>query len=188
MLQKTLLAILGTASLAFAATPASAQVFGSKLNHQPTPTEECFNGGPKARDLCTWVMTIAQANVGHEAAPKAGTIGILRLRACAPGGSFVLQLARLSADGNRARVTRTGPAIVYKGSPGCNQIETFEVNVPVLKGERLAVVATKLNFIYNAGGDGTDIFDPLLPDGGPFRNPSNVDGAGILLLQAEYAP
>ena len=188
MLNKTLLCLMGAASLALTVTPASAQIFGSKLNHAPTGPEQCWDAAAKARRMCTWVMTIAQQNVGKEPAPKNGTIAIIRLRACAPGGSFVLQLARLNAAGEKARVTRTGPAIVYKGSAGCNQIETFEVNVPVLKGEHLAVVAPELRFIYNASGDGTHIFDPLLPDGGLFRNPSNVDGAGMLLLQAEYGP
>jgi hypothetical protein len=184
-----LFGVVSLVSLAFLGTSASAQtIFGSKLNHAPTVPEQCYDAGGKARRMCTWVMTIAQQNAGKEPAPKDGTIAILRLRACAPGGSFVLQLARLSASGDKARVTRTGPAIVYTGSPGCNVIETFNVDVPVLKGEHLAVVAPELRFIYNASGDGTDIFDPLLPDGGAFRNPSNVDGAGILLLQAEYAP
>jgi hypothetical protein len=189
MLQKTLVALLAATSLAFAATPASAQVFGSKLNHEPTSTEQCNDGAGKARNMCTWVMTIAQQNVGKEPAPKDGTIRILRIRACSPGGSFVLQLARLNADGSKARVMRTGPAIVYKGSANCNQVETFNVNVPVRRGEHLAVVASQLNFIYNASGDGTHVFDPLLPDGGGFRNPSNsASGAGMLLLQAQYGP
>ncbi len=190
MPKRVLFGVLGTVGLAFVSTsvPASAQIFGSKLNHEPTPAEQCNDAANRARRMCTWVMTIAQQNAGKEPAPKNGTIAILRLRACAPGGSFVLQLARLNAAGDRARVTRTGPAIVYKGSPGCNVIETFAVNVPVLKGEHLAVVAPELRFIYNASGDGTHVFDPILPDGGPNRIPSDVEGSGMLLLQAEYLP
>jgi hypothetical protein len=190
MQKRMLFVVLGTVAVAFLSTSvsASAQIFGSKLNHAPTGVEECWDAAARARRMCTWVMTIAQQNVGKEPAPKNGTIALIRLRACAPGGSFVLQLARLNAAGDRARVTRTGPAIVYKGSPGCNLIETFQVNVPVLTGEHLAVVAPELRFIYNASGDGTHVFDPLLPDGGPFRIPSNVNGSGMLLLQAEYAP
>jgi hypothetical protein len=176
------------AGLALLATPASAgTIFGSKLNHEPTPAETCKPTRPG--DMCSWVMTIAQQNVGKEPAPRNGTIVRLRLRSCSPG-SFVLQLARLNPAGDRARAVRIGPAINYKGSPnnceGGNVIETFTVNVPVLKGEHLGVIATKVGFIYNASGDGTHVFDPLLADEGPFRPAGSGLGSGILLLNAEY--
>lgn len=190
MRNQTFFGFLGTVALALLGTSASAAtIFGSKLNHEPTPAETCKSSKPG--DMCSWVMTIAQQNVGKEPAPKDGTIAKLRLRSCSPG-SFVLQLARLSTDGKRARAIRTGPAINYLGSPnncnGGNVIETFNVNVPVFKGEHLAVIATKVGFIYNASGDGTFVYDPLLADGGPFRPPGNGLGSGILLLNAEYAP
>lgn len=187
MRNKTFFGVLG-AGLALVATPASAgTIFGSKLNHEPTPAEVCKPTRPG--DMCSWVMTIAQQNVGKEPAPRNGTIVKLRLRSCSPG-SFVLQLARLNAAGNRARAARIGPAINYRGNPnnctGGTFIETFVVNVPVLRGEHLGVIATKVGFIYNASGDGTHVFDPLLPDGGPFRLPGNGLGSGMLLLNAEY--
>jgi hypothetical protein len=188
-----LFGILTSVTLALPVTPASAAavIFGSKLTHEPTPAETCKQGRPG--DMCSWVMTIAQANVGHETAPKTGTIAKLRLRSCSPG-SFVLQIARTNTARTLARAIRTGPEINYKGSAtNCNGgsvIETFNVNVPVLKGDRLAVIATKVGFIYNASGDGTLVYDPPLPDGGAFRAVGNTAGlgSGILLLQAEYAP
>jgi hypothetical protein len=189
MLNQTFFRIMGAVSLIFA-TPASAATvfFGSKLTHEPTPAEACK--ATKPGDLCSWVLTIGQQNVGHEKAPKNGIIGQLKLRSCSPG-SFVLQLANANPATKQARATRTGPAINYKGSPGnCNGgnfIETFNVNVPVLKGEYLSVIATKVGFIYNASGEGTLVYDPLLVDGGPFRaTPGTGLGSGFLLLQAIY--
>ena len=140
--------------------------------------------------MCSWVMTIAQANVGKEVAPINGTIAKLKLRSCSPG-SFVLQLVRAETATDQARAIRTGPTINYVGSRrNCNGgsfIETFNVNVPVLAGERMAVVATKVGFIYNASGDGTLVFDPPLADGGVFRTTDGEGlGSGILLLQAVY--
>ena len=181
--------VLGAVGLALLGTSASAStVFGSRLNHEPTPAETCKAGKPA--DMCSWVLTIAQQNVGHETAPKNGTIAKLRLRSCS-AGSFVLQLARAVPSSNQARAVRTGPAINYKGSAvncsGGNFIETFNVNVPVLAGEYLSVIATKVGFIYNASGDGSLVFDPLLVDGGGFRTTTGTGlGSGILLLQAIY--
>jgi hypothetical protein len=189
MWKRMFFGVLGTISLALLGTPASAAtVFGSKLNHEPTPAETCKDGKPS--DMCSWVMTIAQQNPGKEKAPKNGTIAQLKLRSCTPG-SFVLQLALTIPAADKARAVRTGPAINYKGSPkncnGGNVIETFNVNVPVLAGESLSVIATKVGFIYNASGDGTLVFDPLLADGSGFRTTTGTGlGSGILLLQAIY--
>jgi hypothetical protein len=189
MSNQTFFGIVGTVSLVLFGTSASAAtIFGSKLNHEPTPAEVCKASKPG--DMCSWVLTIGQQNVGHEQAPKNGIIGQLKLRSCSPG-SFVLQLANARPATDQARATRTGPAINYKGSPincsGGNFVETFNVNVPVLKGEYLSVIATKVGFIYNASGEGTLVYDPLLVDGGPFRKtPGTGLGSGFLLLQAIY--
>ena len=87
--------------------------------------------------MCSWVMTIAQANVGKEVAPKNGTIAQIKLRSCTPG-SFVLQMVRAEPASSQARAIRTGPTINYTGARrNCNGglfIETFNVNVPVLAG------------------------------------------------------
>jgi hypothetical protein len=174
--------------LALIATPAPAgTIFGSKLNHEPTPAENCRTNASK---MCSWVLTEGQQNVGHEAAPKNGTIAKIRLRACS-AGSFVLQLVRAAPSSKKARAVRTGPEINYVGSAkNCNGgpvfIETFNVNVPVTKGDYLAVIATKVGFIYNSNGSGSQAFDPPLPDGGPLRHASKNTGSGILMMQAEY--
>jgi hypothetical protein len=189
MWDRTFVGVVSAIGLILFGTSASATtVFGSRLNHEPTPTEICNSAGP-AR-LCSWVLTIGQQFVGHERAPKNGTIARLLLRSCS-AGSFVFQLAVANPATHQARAIRSGPAINYHGNPiNCNggvAIETFNVNIPVIAGEYLAVVATKVGFIYNSSGDGSLVFDPLLPDGGAFRTTSGTGlGSGILLLQAQY--
>lgn len=189
MWHRVLFGIVSASGVALLGTSASAAtIFGSKLNHEPTPAETCRATNPAK--MCSWVLTIAQQNVGHERAPKNGTIVKLRLRSCS-AGSFVLQRARAFPSSRQARVIKTGPTINYLGNASnCNGglfIETFTVNVPVLAGDYLAVVATKVGFIYNSSGDGSLVFDPPLVDGGTFRTAaSSGTGAGILMLQAQY--
>lgn len=170
-------------------TPASAAtVFGSRLNHEPTPAERCNSNRPS--NMCSWVLTTGQQFVGREPAPKDGTIVKLRLRSCS-AGSFVLQLVKAANEltGEVQGVRTTGPTINYKGHrKNCNGgtfIETFNVNVPVFQGEYLAVVATRVGFIYNSSGDGSIVLDPPLADGNDLRQSDGTGlGSGILLLQA----
>ena len=184
------LCIVGVTTFALLSADAWAgQKFGSRLNRQPTPAEECRDDRPDR--LCSWVMTIAQNAPGRERAPKDGTIARIRILACS-GGTFVLQVARADPANERARVIRSGPLINYRGHPdNCGEeevfrIETFRVNVPVRKGDYLAVVGNKIGFIYNASGDGTLVFDRPLADGARFRRASEGTGSGILMLEAEY--
>jgi hypothetical protein len=186
------MSIFGALSVCLVGGQASGQeIFGSKLNHQLTPAAFCKQDN-KAK-ICTWLLEIGQKNVGRERAPRDGTIGKIRLMACNPG-TFVLQIARARPASDRARVVRSGPLINYRGDRrNCNsqnfQIEEFDVSVPVRRGDFLAVAANRVSFIYNASGDGSILFDPPLPDGGPLRDASDdLDGDGFLMLQAELDP
>lgn len=186
------MAAVGALSFALVGTQASGQeVFGSKLNHQLTPPQFC-DQNDEAR-ICSWLLEIGQQNTARTRAPRNGTIGKIRLMACDPG-TFVLQIARANPATDEARVIRTGPLINYQGdSRNCNgnnfQIEEFNVNVPVRQGDFLAVVANRVAFLYNASGDGSILFSPPLPDGGPNRPASDdVDGDGFLMLQAVLNP
>lgn len=183
---------LGILSLLSIGTQASGQeVFGSKLNHQLTPPQFC-DQNDKAK-VCTWLLEIGQKNPGKTTAPRDGTIGKIRLMACSPG-TLVLQVARAKPAADTARVIQSGPLINYQGDQkNCKssnfQIEEFDVNVPVRKGDFLAVVTNRVAFLYNSGGDGSLPFFPPLPDGGPSREASeDVDGDGFLMLQAELNP
>jgi len=188
MWNRYLLATIGAMSFAMLATSApAATMFGSRLNHEPTPPQACRSAQPFK--MCSWVLEIAHQNVGRERAPKNGIIAKLRLRSCTPG-SFALQVARAIPASNQARVVRTGPTINYRGNPNnCNggfTFEEFNVNVPVQTGDFLAVLATRVGFIYNASGEGSLVYDPPLADGGAFRVASSGTGSGFLLLHALY--
>jgi hypothetical protein len=127
-----------------------------------------------------------------ETAPRNGRIAKIRLVACAPKGSFVLQVVRVRESPERARVMSTGPVINYKGTTrNCTvsnnfDIEEFDVDVPITKGDSLAVIATQVRFVYNPGSGPSIMFDPPLAEGDAFRTTS-LD-SGFLMLQAELAP
>lgn len=192
MSRKELLGAVGALTLALTTSPSAGQeVFGSKLNHQLTPAASCEQNN-KAK-ICTWLLEIGQNNVGKERAPRDGTIGKIRLMACNPG-TLVLQIARAQPAKDKAKVVSSGPLINYEGDKrNCNsqnfQIEEFAVSVPVRQGDFLAVAANSVSFIYNSSGDGSILFDPPLPDGGPVRDAGDdLDGGGFLMLQAELNP
>ena len=180
-------------AFAIAGTPASSATrFGSKL----TPTTQPANAGKgvfcKDADksaMCTHVMTISRNRPAEPKAPKDGVIAKLRLIACFPG-TFVFQLARANPSDERASAVHTGPAINYVGDRrhcrgGRFDIEEFPVSVPVKKGDYLAVLATKVGFVYSAGDNGSLLFDPPLADGVAARQAFDR-GTGIILLEAEY--
>ncbi len=85
---------------------------------------------------------------GVERAPKSGTIKKIRLIAGGPG-SFKLQIAKVkqldAASTDKAQVVRNGPTISYPGQTEANceddryKVESFTVNVPVQKGQYLAL-------------------------------------------------
>jgi len=194
MLDKTLFGIVGALGLAVMSSQAQAtHVFGAKLNHDLQVPSICNPN--KGSDLCTWVLSLGQSNVGHEAAPVDGTITQIRMMACGKG-SFILQIAHAKRTTHQAQVVRTGPLINYvgntdrncNGGPGGFFIETFNVSVPVKKGDVLAVVATRVNFVTQSG-DSNDVFDPPLADGGPFKTANNTGhGGGLLMMQAVMTP
>jgi len=190
MWSPTRLGAFGAASAALFATQASGQeIFGARFNHQLTPPEFCTTN--KGR-MCSWVLMEAQGNAGKERAPRDGTISKIRVVACAPRGSFVLQVVRVRQSPERARVIRSGPVINYEGSKrNCTasnnfDIEEFDVSVPVSQGDSLAVIATQVRFMYNPGSGPSIMYDPPLAEGDAFRT-TELD-SGFLMLQAELAP
>lgn len=190
MRSRTLLGAFGAASVALFATQASGQeIFGAKFNHQLTPPEFCTT--PKSA-MCSWVLMEAQGQPNKAKAPRDGTIAKIRVVACAPRGSFVLQIVRVKQATEEARVIRTGPVINYQGTGrNCRvsrnfDIEEFDVNVPVSKGDSLAVIATQVRFMYNPGSGPSIMFDPPLAEGDPLRTTGLA--SGFLMMQAELAP
>lgn len=187
------------ASLALAVAPASglgaAPVkFGAKLDPtvQPSnslPAHPCSQetaGAP-----CTMVLNDAYGRAGFERAPKSGTIKRIRLIGGGPG-SFRLQIAKVKRStlfgANEAKVVRNGPKISYAGQSeaawdsGSYTVETFEVDVPVRKGQQLALRGNYTSMVRcSSGGDNTLIYQPPLAPGGPFSPATDTDGCWLLI-------
>ncbi|MGA9795770.1 MAG: hypothetical protein WBQ17_09570 [Rhizomicrobium sp.] len=113
---------------------------------------------------------------GH-LAPQDGTIDKISLKACAPGSSFVLQIATADATAKTAKVISSGPVINYKGDPNhCSnhnsKIESFVVNVPIQKGDYLAIDAEKVGFVNCS--DGGENMPFAMPASGCVTDHSNT--------------
>jgi len=184
------------AVLAITIIPATAMAapmkFGSKLNPSVQPSNSlpglrCSQEGPAT---CTMVQEEAYGRPdGGELAPKTGTIKKIRLIAGGPG-SFKLQIAKVKRSTlfgtNEAKVVANGPRISYQGQTEANfeddsyRVESFNVNVPVQKGQQLALKGNITSMIRcSSGGDNTLIYTP--PLGSSFRPATNTDGCWILM-------
>ncbi len=186
-------ATLGTLLLAVPALGSGGTHFGSELNKHLQPSNgapglKCSQNDPSKE--CTFILNEAYAPPhpdGKQLAHKDGTIGKISLIA-ATKGKFKLQVAKVKKSG-KAKVIRQGPTIHYNGTPlngNTFKIEKFKVNVPVKKGEQLAVSAKKISFVRcSGGGDNTLIYRPPLSPGRPYKQASSSDGC-FMLLEASY--
>lgn len=184
------------AVLALTLVPATAMAapvkFGSKLNPavQPSNSLPGLKCSQEAPGPCTMVQNEAYGRPdGGELAPKTGTIKKIRLIAGGPG-SFKLQIAKVKRSTlfgtNEAKVVANGPRISYQGQTEANEesgnyrVETFDVNVPVKKGQQLALKGNITSMVRcSSGGDNTLIYTP--PLGSSFRPATNTDGCWILM-------
>jgi hypothetical protein len=170
--------------------------FGAKLTRQSQPSN-AFDGQPcepKAAP-CTRVMSQAYRRPDPETdqvAPKNGTIGKIMIVAGVPG-EFRLELVKANVGKQKAKLVAVGPLIHYKGQGTGTEdngppytVETFKVNLPVKKGEFLAVQAKKISFEYcSGGGDSQLTFEPPLALGTGYHHTNHVDGC-LMLLEAVY--
>ena len=187
MKNRTWLGGFGALFAALVAGQASGQeIIGSKFDHQLTPPANCSNNRAK---MCTFVLFRAQKRPDRETAPRDGIIDTIRLVACAPGQSFVLQIVRRRPGTEKFRVIRSGPVINYQGtSRNCNASSNFDIeefddlNVPIEEGDYLAVVATQVRFHYSASSGDSLLFDPPLSEGQGFRGETGAEG--FLMMQA----
>ena len=187
-------AIGATALIAFAAAaPAATFKFGSKLNPtvQPSnslPARDCRHQNPG--QSCTFVQNEAYGRPnGGEKSPVNGVLK--RVRVIAGGkGHFRLQLTRArKVNGNwEAKAVHNGPLIRYQGQKPSNfnsdhyKVESFGVGIPIHRGERLSMRATKTSAIRcSSGGDNTLILQPPLLAGGGFKPAVSTDGCWMLI-------
>jgi len=191
--------LAAVASLALMLTPAAglgaAPVeFGAKLDPtvQPSnslPAHPCSQESPGA--ACTMVQNDAYGRAGFERAPKTGTIKRIRLIAGGPG-SFRLQIAKVKRSTlfgtNEAKVVRNGPRIAYKGQSDAAwesdnyTVETFKVDVPVQKGQQLALRGNYTSMVRcSSGGANTLIYRPPLAPGGAFAPATDTEGCWLLI-------
>jgi hypothetical protein len=193
--------LAAVASVALMVAPAagiaSAPVkFGAQLNPTVQPSnslpgltcKQTATPGP----ACTMIQNEAYGRPdGGELAPKTGTIKKIRLIAGGPG-SFKLQIAKVKRStaltSNDAKVVYTGPKISYTGQTEANyendsyKVESFPVNVPVKKGQQLALRGNITSMIRcSSGGRNTLLYTPPLMSGGPFTAASGTDGCWILM-------
>ena len=166
--------------------------FGSKLNPtvQPSNSLPGLKCSQDAPGPCTFVQQEAYGRPdGGELAPKTGTIKKIRLIAGGPG-SFKLQIAKVKRSTlfgtNEAKVVYNGPRISYQGQTEANdesgsyRVETFNVDVPVKKGQQLALKGNITSMIRcSSGGDNTLVYTPTL--GSAFRPATSTDGCWILM-------
>jgi len=188
-----LAAIAVVAMMVAPALGAAAPVkFGSKLNPtvQPSNSLPGLRCSQEAPGPCTFVQEEAYGRPdGGELAPKTGTIKKIRLIAGGPG-SFKLQITKVKRSTlfgtNGAKVVANGPRISYQGQTEANfesdsyRVETFDVDVPVKKGQQLALKGNITSMIRcSSGGDNTLVYTP--PLGSSFRPATNTDGCWILM-------
>ncbi|HWC08179.1 MAG TPA: hypothetical protein VG458_03925, partial [Solirubrobacterales bacterium] len=188
------LAAFVAAMVAPAAGMAAAPVkFGSKLN----PTVQPSNGSPGIQCMtgaCTMVQNEAYGRPdGGEFAPKTGTIKQIRIIA-ADAGSFRPQIATVkhttstTLGDTKAKVTYTGPKLSFTGQTEANdeaskyKVETFNVNIPVKKGQQLALRGNIASMVRcSSGGHNTLLFTPALGKGGSFQGATDSNGCWILM-------
>lgn len=193
--------LAAVASVAMMVAPtagiASAPVkFGAKLDPTVQPSNSLpgltCSGTDAPGPVCTMIQNEAYGRPdGGELAPKTGTIKKIRVIAGGPG-SFKLQIAKVKRSTqfttNDAKVVYTGPRLSYQGQTEANfendsyRVESFKVDVPVKKGQQLALRGDITSMIRcSSGGRNTLIYTPPLLAGAPFTPASSTDGCWILM-------
>lgn len=180
------------AATALAAAPASGQAatykFGSELNRtvQPSNSSQPHPCSPNPFQPCTRIMMEAYGRPDSgDRAKRNGTIRKIRLIA-GSAGTFRLQLAKANPQSEQGKVLRNGPVIRYQGQSDPDaldyEVETFNVNVPVRRGERLAAKGNGISFMRcSSGGPNQLLFQSPLTPGGGFEDADDTDGCWLLM-------
>ena len=179
---------LVVAAAALMVAPASGMAFrfGSELTPetQPSNAGDGHDCAPNP-GVCTWGMNEAYGRPdGGESSPFSGKLKSIRLIAQVPG-SFRLQILSVKPD-NSGKVVEQGPVINYQGQPAGNldtyTIESFPVNLPIKKGQRLGIRTSSTSLVRcSSGGDNSLLWQPPLAPGAGFRATDADDGCWQLL-------
>ncbi len=195
---------VAVASVALMLTPvagmASAPLkFGAKLDSTVQPSNSlpgltCVND--PIRSACTMVQNEAYGRPdGGHIAPKTGTIKKIRLIAGGPGTTRIETVKvkqRTLSTTQEGKLVHKGPKITYQGQTEANwesdsyRVETFTVNMPIKKGEQLAVHSHVNSMVRcSSGGDNTLLYPLTYYPKHPFNAAEGSDGCW-LLIEAIY--
>jgi hypothetical protein len=175
--------------------------FGAKLNSSIQPSNSFGPHSCKettgARGACTRVAMIAYGRPdGGMQAPKNGTVKKIRIVAGA-AGTFTPEIARVHVNTNflfksKAKIVQKGHSVKYMGQGGQDsddsiyKVETFAVNLPVKKGDYLAIQSYSTSMERcSSGGAQQLLYQPALKKTDPFKKTPFHDGC-FLLVEAVY--
>ena len=180
--------IVAMGAILIAPSSSMAFRFGSELTGETQPSNagdghECQpNPG-----VCTWAMNEAYGRPdGGERSPYKGRLKKLRLIAQVPG-TFRLQIVKVKPNGY-GKVIRNGRVVNYQGQPlnadpeDPYVIESFRLNLPIKKGQRLAIRTSSTSLVRcSSGGPNSLLWQPPLALGTGFSQYDATDGCWMLL-------
>jgi hypothetical protein len=174
--------------------------FGAKLDPtvQPSNSLPGLICGPElgVYHPCTMVQNEAYGRPdGGHIAPKTGTIKRIRLIAGGPG-TMRVETAKVKRSTllttKEAKLVHKGPKIAYQGQTEANwesgsyRVESFRVDMPIRKGEQLAIHASTTSMVRcSSGGDNTLFYSLRYSRKHPFNAAEGSDGCW-LLIEAIY--
>jgi hypothetical protein len=185
-----------TTMVAPAVATAAPVKFGAKLDPtvQPSNSLPGMICGPELGVFhpCTMVQNEAYGRPdGGHIAPKTGTIKKIRLIAGGPG-TMRIETVKVKRATRESKLVHKGPKVFYQGQTEANwesgsyRVETFKVNMPIVKGEQLAIHASTTSMVRcSSGGDNTLFYSLKYSRKHPYNAVENSDGCW-LLLEAVY--
>jgi hypothetical protein len=179
-----------------AAASAAPVKFGAKLNPtvQPSNSLPGMICGPELGVFhpCTMVQNEAYGRPdGGHIAPKTGTIKRIRLIAGGPGTMRIetVKVKRSTlATTKESKLVHKGPKVSYQGQTEANwesdsyRVETFRVDMPIKKGEQLAIHASTTSMVRcSSGGDNTLFYSLKYSPKHPYNAAEGSDGCWLLM-------
>lgn len=187
---------VGAMALLPAGAGAATTTFGSSLDHTPANAgAPCNQGSSQPAVNCTHVGSFYPGFSGHAKARTNGKIVKIKIRpeAAMKFHFELVKVRNLSSDEmhGQARVIFQSGIFAVPGptatqqSAGIFPVRTFPADIPVSKGDELAITTKNNQAEYCSDGTPGQLtyFNPILSLGHPFRNNNGVDGC-LLLVQA----